>query len=130
MSYPWEWNIIFPGNKKILNLCLRWYILRSYHFVAEVNFKEYISRQNKHEVRGWPPTSSLHPQKTIFKEASINTMRQIKDTFIVNIVNFSHHSCQAASSSWGIIQTKMVIVIRFWMPNLGLSFGLWLCYTF
>ena len=26
-------------NKKILNLCLRWHILRSYHFVADVIFK-------------------------------------------------------------------------------------------
>ena len=24
----WEWNIIFPRNKKILNLCLIWYILK------------------------------------------------------------------------------------------------------
>ena len=36
----WEWNIIFLRNEKILNLCLRWHILRSYHFVAEVTLKE------------------------------------------------------------------------------------------
>ena len=35
----WERNIIFLRNKKILNLCLRWYILRSYRFVAEATFK-------------------------------------------------------------------------------------------
>ena len=35
----WERNIIFLRNKKILNLCLRWHILRSYHFVAEVTLK-------------------------------------------------------------------------------------------
>ena len=34
----WERNIIFLRNKKILNLCVRWLILRSYHFVAEVTF--------------------------------------------------------------------------------------------
>ena len=34
----WERNIIFLQNKKILNLCFRWDILRSYRFVAEVNF--------------------------------------------------------------------------------------------
>ena len=34
----WEWNIIFLLNKKILNLCLRWHIFRSYCFVAEVTF--------------------------------------------------------------------------------------------
>ena len=31
-------EISFPWNKKILNLCLRWHILKSYHFVAEVTF--------------------------------------------------------------------------------------------
>ena len=35
----WEQNIIFLRNKKILNLCFWWHILRSYHFVAEVTFK-------------------------------------------------------------------------------------------
>ena len=35
----WKRNIIFLRNKKILNLCLRWYILRSYRFLAEVTFK-------------------------------------------------------------------------------------------
>ena len=35
-----EQNIIFLRNKKILNLCFRWHILRSYHFVAEVTFNE------------------------------------------------------------------------------------------
>ena len=36
----WEWNITFLRNKGILNMCLRWYILRGYCFVAEVTFKE------------------------------------------------------------------------------------------
>ena len=35
----WEWNITFPWNKKILNLCLWWHILRSYCFVVDVTFK-------------------------------------------------------------------------------------------
>ena len=35
----WEQNIIFLRNKKVLNLCLRWHNLRSYHFVLEVTFK-------------------------------------------------------------------------------------------
>ena len=32
----WQRNITFFRNKEILNLCLRWHILRSYLFVAEV----------------------------------------------------------------------------------------------
>ena len=38
----WERNIIFPQNEKILNLHLRWHIMRSYHFEAEVTFKGYL----------------------------------------------------------------------------------------
>ena len=34
----WEWHKTFLWNKKILNLCLRWHIFRSYCFVAEVTF--------------------------------------------------------------------------------------------
>ena len=33
-----EQNITFLWNKKILNLCLRWHILRSYRFAAEVTY--------------------------------------------------------------------------------------------
>ena len=36
----WEWNITFLRNKKVLNLCPRWQILRSYRFVAEVTFND------------------------------------------------------------------------------------------
>ena len=35
----WERNIVFLRHKRILNLCFRWHILRSYRFVAEVTFK-------------------------------------------------------------------------------------------
>ena len=37
-----EQNIFFPQNKKILNLCLGWYILRGYHFEAKVTFNDQI----------------------------------------------------------------------------------------
>ena len=43
----WEWNIIFLRNKKILNLCSRWHILRSYSFVAEVTFNDIKSIASK-----------------------------------------------------------------------------------
>ena len=38
----WEQNIISLWNKKILDLCFRWHILRSYCFVAEVTFNHNI----------------------------------------------------------------------------------------
>ena len=46
----WERNITFLQDKKIL--CLRWHILRSYCFVAEVTFEGHLwckklSKQNE-----------------------------------------------------------------------------------
>ena len=40
----WEWYITFLWNEKILNLCLRWQILRNYHFVAAVTFKNWMQK--------------------------------------------------------------------------------------
>ena len=39
--------MIFLRNKKILNLCLRWHILRSYCFLAEVTFKSKATFQEE-----------------------------------------------------------------------------------
>ena len=35
----WEWNKNYLQNKKTLNLCIIWLILRSYRLVAKVTFK-------------------------------------------------------------------------------------------
>ena len=61
--------------------------------------KKYISICNKHEELTTDQLIMTHRKP--FKGVSIDTMRiWIKDIFIVNnIVNFSPHSCQAASSS-------------------------------
>ena len=61
--------------------------------------KEYISRRNKHE--GLTTDQLIITHRKPFKGASIDKMKRwIKDIFIVNdIVNFSPHSCRAASSS-------------------------------
>ena len=61
--------------------------------------KEYISRCTKH--KGLTIDQLIITHRKPFKGASIDTMRRwIKDIFIVNnIVNFSPHSCRAASSS-------------------------------
>ena len=55
-----EQNIIFLRSKKILNLCLRWYILRSYRFVVVVTFKP---PQNiyKVNIQLWLPYPSHIP---------------------------------------------------------------------
>ena len=43
ITFRWEGNITFIWNKNILNLCLRWHILRSYRFVEDVTFKLDVS---------------------------------------------------------------------------------------
>ena len=43
----WKRNITFLQNNKILNLCLRWHILRSYHFVTEATFKGHTQRMER-----------------------------------------------------------------------------------
>ena len=52
----WEQNITFLGNKKNCNLYLRWHILRSYHFVADVTFKLFQM------VLGQLPPRKITPQ--------------------------------------------------------------------
>ena len=45
-----ENKTIFLRNKKILNLCLRQHILRSYRFVAEVTLNVLLSRNFLNEM--------------------------------------------------------------------------------
>ena len=45
----WEQNITFLQNKKILNLCLTWHILRSFCFLAEVTYN------TRSEIWRWFP---------------------------------------------------------------------------
>ena len=49
----WERNIMFLQIKKILNLCFRLHILRSYRFLAEVTFKHFTYLSKK--VNIWAP---------------------------------------------------------------------------
>ena len=37
----WERDIMFSRNKKILNLCHKWQVFRSYRFVVDVTFKSW-----------------------------------------------------------------------------------------
>ena len=39
MNVSWVQSKNANVNKKILNLCLRWHIFKSYYFVAELTFK-------------------------------------------------------------------------------------------
>ena len=49
----WKRNITFPQNKKILNLCFTWHILRSYSFVVEVAFKANLEKSRSQILNAW-----------------------------------------------------------------------------
>ena len=87
----WERNIIFLWNKKILNLCFKWHILRSYRFVVEVTFKHLYSLICDNWVyrTGW---LSRHIKKTRSILDSILTYHCAELRFsLVCIFNFSHN---------------------------------------
>ena len=53
----WKRNIIVLQNKKILNLRLRWHILRSYCFLTELTFKRFWAFSNYSWLCCWKYTS-------------------------------------------------------------------------
>ena len=63
----WEQNVTFLRNKKIIDLCLGWHILRNYRFVAEVTFNHLneelllIAATDVHEIN---LISSLNSNKS------------------------------------------------------------------
>ena len=48
-----EQNITFLWNKKKINQCLRWHILTTYYFVAEVTFKYFIDCMYLGKIFDW-----------------------------------------------------------------------------
>ena len=64
-----EQNIIFLQNKKVLNICFRWHILISYHFVAEVTFKGYARVLN---FQGYIETAYVCKHGRVFKTLGCN----------------------------------------------------------
>ena len=77
----WERNILFLWNKKILNLCLRWHILRIYCFVAELTFNEelknYINKFCYHSL------CSIEIPWQFFEKNPFNNRVQIKSSNFV-----------------------------------------------
>ena len=59
----WKRNTNFLWNKKILDLCFRWNILRNCHFVAEVTFKikHLLNRSNMKLGKTIVDNSSIAP---------------------------------------------------------------------
>ena len=76
-----ERNMNFLWNKKILNLCFRWHILRSYCFAAEATFKAFScairrrlilslsTKKNIHILNIDFPFSRLYTSSKLFKKA-------------------------------------------------------------
>ena len=47
-----ERNIVFFRNKKILNLCLKWHILRKYCFIVEFTFTDIVCAKTR-KMKVW-----------------------------------------------------------------------------
>ena len=95
----WERNIIFLQNKKILNLCFRWQILRSYHFEAEVTFKILI--ENRKSFLSLSKTKKTKKQST---EAFFKQKIEFPEIFVNN---------------YNLSETEKLTVIKYWsrMPT-------------
>ena len=96
----WERNIIFLQNKKILNLCFRWQILRSYHFEAEVTFKILI--ENRKSFLSLSKTKKTKKQQTT--EAFFKQKIEFPEIFVNN---------------YNLSETEKLTVIKYWsrMPT-------------
>ena len=96
----WERNIIFLQNKKILNLCFRWQILRSYHFEAEVTFKILI--ENRKSFLSLSKTKKTKKQQTT--EAFFKQKIEFPEIFLNN---------------YNLSETEKLTVIKYWsrMPT-------------
>ena len=82
----WERNITFLEKKKILNLCLRWHILRSYHFLAEVTFKFHTQRMER--IKWISRCRSLY---WIFKKFLKSNILEASYTLKILVVAISGH---------------------------------------
>ena len=106
----WEQNIIFLRNQKILNLCLRWHILRSYCFVAEVAFKDevsaFIPRFSKYKPNLWL-TCWIQSSK------SWNTFPElyVHNYVLVNWIVYSKKCSTSCSDILGINRTSKIVGI-------------------
>ena len=89
---PWEWNIIFLSNKKILDLCLRWHILRNYCFVAGVTFRHFY-------------ISSLENGEYFCGMVELTTPSLYQNSLINNIVN------KIKNSNWFKKKNKRMLTL-------------------
>ena len=102
----WERNIIFLRNKKILNLCCRWHILRSYRFVAEVTFKT-------QDLRKYQESAQFSCQNENFVYTSKKLLKNKNQTF--PIVRYFTWKLESASNTlWMIVAFLMVFEKMIW----------------
>ena len=88
----WERNIIFLWNKKNLNLCFRWHILRSYRFVAEVTFKYMILSYNRNRLLFLQSIYDLHRsnhQKCSLRKGALRNFAKFTGKYLYRSLYFN-----------------------------------------
>ena len=83
----WEWNITFLLNKQILNLYLRWHILRSYHFVDEISndnpsLKDEINNLKETVIKYLQEENQKLQQKFNKLEGKIVKLEQVQNSYL------------------------------------------------
>ena len=84
----WEENVIFLWNKKSLNLCFIWHILRSYRFVVEFTEVQVYWRNS------WKKSSENEEESYELEQKGWGNMW---------VPNRSRQSREEAYLSWGLI---------------------------
>ena len=82
----WEQNITFLRNKKILNLSLRWHILRSYRFLAEITVN--ACNNPIYTDNGWIPLSRVDKNIFISMYVALTSVTDITNLYLSGSYNF------------------------------------------
>ena len=117
----WEQNITFLWNKEILNLCFRWYILRSYHFVVGVTFKKWKLYYNS--FTNSQPATLLNLSYSLIRR---KIKKSILGSFFMTLVSGCFCFMLILSTKNGLIQVKTVKLHHTkLMDNMGSSSNQW-----
>ena len=87
-----EQNLTFWWNKKILNQCFRWHILRSYGFVAEVTFNQAIGPEPNLQFSQSPVFSLFYPES--YTKNSLNLCEMCNMISAIDFEILKMYLCQ------------------------------------
>ena len=108
--------------KKILNLCLRWHILRIYHFVAEVTFKRKKKLREENVARNFEIFAIFLPCNNLLSELPRHLILAAFNFFEIMFLSYFflkrekclHLKCDIGPFSHFPTPTLLTFLIFFW----------------